>query len=101
MLLGSMIDYPPREQLSKDQCEKDGRRASPGREKSSAAGGLLLTGDRAVEPHLGIGPVTVRRGARDLECLGGLLDGQPGEVAQLDQLGLGRVFAGQLLEGLV
>ena len=45
------------------------------------------------EPGAGVGPVAVGGPRRDAEGLGGLLDGQPGEEAELDQLGRRRVVA--------
>jgi hypothetical protein len=53
------------------------------------------------EPGASVSPISLSRCRRDAEGLSGLFDGKPSEVAQLDQLGLGRVEAGQFLESLI
>src|SRR6186713_2102865 len=50
------------------------------------------------QPGPGKGPVTLGRGRRDAQGAGGILDGQPGEESELDQLCLLRCFAGQLVQ---
>src|SRR5262249_35156509 len=73
------------------------------REKKHHAGGwagegkLSAAADLGLQPGAGEGPVAVGRARRDAEDLGGLLAGQPGEVAQLDQPRLDRVGGGQLV----
>src|SRR5262249_61305168 len=57
--------------------------------------------DFGLEPGPGIGPVAVGGGRGDAQHLGGLLAGQAGKVAQLDELRLLGIDRGQLLEGLV
>ena len=52
-----------------------------------------------MQPGPGVSPVAVGGGARDAEGLGGLVDGQAGEVAELDQLGLGGGPRGELRPG--
>src|SRR5262245_26926784 len=54
-----------------------------------------------LEPRTSVGPVPVGGGRRDAENLGRLLSGQPGKVAEFDELGLLRVGSGELVEGLV
>src|SRR5262245_44583894 len=54
-----------------------------------------------VEPGAGEGPVPVGGAPGDPHRVGGLVQGQAGEEAQLDQLGTGRVPSGQLLQGVV
>src|SRR5262245_25908752 len=61
----------------------------------------LLTLNLAVQPRPGVDPLTFCRGRGDAQGVGGFLDGQAGEVAELDQPGLGRVFEFELLQGLV
>ena len=57
--------------------------------------------DLAADPGAGVSPVAVGGGPRDPERLGGLLDAQPGEVAELDQPGRLGVFGIQAVERLV
>src|SRR5262249_1336518 len=54
-----------------------------------------MAAELTVEPRPGVIPVASGCCARDAEGLGGLLDGQAGEVAELDQLGLGGGFASE------
>ena len=53
-----------------------------------------------VEPGAGEGPVAVGGAPGDPQRGGGLVQGQAGEEAQLDQLGTGRVPARQFLQGV-
>src|SRR4051812_27278634 len=80
------------EGCSGTQCEKRARTGS--REIEVGSGGRLgpLTFDRPEEPGAGVSPVPLGRCGRDAERAGGLLDREAGEVAELDQLGLGRVL---------
>ena len=64
---------------------------------SGQSGGL----DLAAEPGAGIAPEAVGRARRDAEELGGLGDREPGEIAELDQLGRGGVGRGEPVEGRV
>ena len=53
------------------------------------------------EPGAGVSPMALGGCQRDLEHSGDLGHGQAGEEAELDQLGLRRVFLRELVEGLV
>ena len=77
------------------------RRCDSGREifHGISARRLRRSCERGVEPGPGEGPVAVGGAADDAQGLGGLLERQPGEVAELDQLGACRVFRGQLGPG--
>jgi hypothetical protein len=63
--------------------------------------GRFAAGDLDAEPGAGVGPVAVGGGDGQAEDLGRLGQGQPGEDAELRELGLGGVLGGELLEGLV
>src|SRR4051812_30138930 len=68
---------------------------NPGWNRSTPAGfswGTGLPVDFLVQPGPGVSPVAVRRGHGDAERPRRLLDRQPGEVAQLDELGLDRIL---------
>ena len=53
------------------------------------------------EPGPGVGPTAVGGPGRQAQGLGGLVEGQAGEVSQLHQLGRVLVLRGELLQGLV
>src|SRR5262245_56677161 len=55
----------------------------------------------AVQPGAGVGPVRAGGGATQAHHFGGLVDGQAGEVTQLDELGRLRVLGGETLQGVV
>src|SRR5215831_12252196 len=57
--------------------------------------------DFGQEPGAGEGPIAFRGGARDVHQLGGLINGQAGEVAKFDQFGLGRLAGGETGQGLI
>src|SRR5262245_9630169 len=82
-------------------CEKPPRRASRAGSILRGPGAVVGATQLAVEPDPGVRPVAVRRGARDAEGLGRLLNGQPAEVAQGDEPGLDRVLGGEPGQGLV
>ena len=63
--------------------------------------GRSLAVQQGLEADPGVGPVLVGGGTRDADHLGGVLDRQPGEVAELDQPGGLGVLGGQAGQGLV
>src|SRR5207302_7024143 len=71
-------------------CEKLPRRASGTGRFFLGPDRVVLASQLTVEPGPGIGPVTVRRGARDAEGIRRLLDRQPREIAQGHELRLDR-----------
>ena len=50
------------------------------------------------QPGPRINPITLRRGRRNAEGLGGFLDGHSDEIAQLDHLGLAGFDLGEAIE---
>src|SRR6516165_2600472 len=82
-------------------CEKLPRRASALRRIFLGSGTVVRAAQLAIEPEPGVGPVTVRGGARDAEGLGRFLNGQPAEVTQGNELGLDWVFSRELGQGLI
>src|SRR6185437_7784505 len=63
--------------------------------------GIVPVFELGKEPGAGVSPMALSGCQRDLEHTGDLGHGQTGEEAELDQLGLRRVFRCQLGEGLV
>ena len=61
----------------------------------------IVPGQLGVEPYPGVGPVALGRNSGDPQHTGGFFDREPGEVAELDKLGLDRVLGREPLEGLV
>src|SRR5271166_1190147 len=61
----------------------------------------IVPGQLNIEPYPGIGPVAFGRNSGDPQHTGGFFDREPGEVAELDKLGLYRVLGCEPLEGLV
>src|SRR5438034_9133597 len=59
------------------------------------------SGERAVQPGFGQGPLPLDRGRRDPQHFGGLFDGEPAEEPQLHHLALLRVEGRQPAQGLV
>src|SRR5262245_18692884 len=74
-------------------------RATRGGKKSRAGWGA--SAEAVEQPGAGVGPTAVGRPDRDAEAGGRLLDGQPSEVAELDDRGHGLVLGGELGERLV
>src|SRR5262249_33435802 len=68
---------------------------------SEIAWGFLLRSDFPVEPGAGVVPVAVGGGKGNAQRFGGLVHGQAGEVAELDQRGLDAVLPGEFIQGLV
>ena len=54
-----------------------------------------------MKPRARVRPVAVRRGHGYAEGLGRLVDGQPGEVTQLDEVGFDWVLGSESIEGVV
>ena len=54
-----------------------------------------------MEPGTGKRPVAVRGAGRQAQSGGGLIQSQPGEVTQLDQIGFHRIALGQAIKRLV
>src|SRR5262249_20439140 len=73
-------------------AQRGGERGSPPRQRR------LL--EFLVQPGAGVGPMPVGAAHGDAEGVGRLLDGQAGEVAQLDQLGNFRLLLGEPLDRL-
>src|SRR5262249_35391983 len=72
------------------------------RKKSKkVAAGRSLPLEQAAEADLGVGPVFVGAGAREADDLGGFLDRQAREVAQLDEPGRLEVLVGQAGQGVM
>src|SRR5579864_1729963 len=67
----------------------------------STLGGSFLVEDLAANPGSGVGPVAVRGCPRQAQGLGGLLNAEAGEIAELDQFGRLLVLGGQPIERLV
>src|SRR5262245_2566392 len=53
------------------------------------------------KPSTSVGPVPTGRAFRKVERCGGLCETQPGEITELDEVGLQRVFRRKLVQGLV
>src|SRR5262245_26718129 len=53
--------------------------------------GLVAWTHFQAQPALGVDPIGVGGGGGDAQGLGGLVDGQPGEVAEFNELGLARI----------
>lgn len=91
------MQSPPDANGRKEESQEtdSGRRCLfPSLGHSGVAAGL-------VKPGLGVGPPALRGRLGDVEDLGSLFGGEPDEVTQLDQFGLGRVDGRELLEGFV
>src|SRR5262245_31272239 len=63
--------------------------------------GLFGLVQRGVQPDARVAPIPLRGGGGDAECFRRLGNRQAGEKAELDQLRLAWLFAGELGEGLV
>src|SRR6266540_93504 len=57
--------------------------------------------DLSEKPRASVRPPALRRAFGDLECGGGLLEGESSEITQLHQFSLARLLRGKLCERLV
>src|SRR5262249_18009759 len=79
--------------MKPDRLSKRGKNLPPARPSAAV--------ELAVQPGAGVNPVALGGCRRDAQRLGGLRQRQAGEVAQLDQLCLERVFALEFPQGFV
>src|SRR5262245_35201343 len=98
--LASCIGVPPPCCLQETMPRFGAERASAVRLFLGMADGSVRP-QRVEEPGAGEGPVPVGGPPGDPHRGGGLIQGQPGEEAQFDQLGARPVPAGQFLQGVV
>ena len=62
---------------------------------------FLVLAERGIKPGPSERPVAIGRAADDAHCLGRLVEREPGEEAELDQLGTVRIFLRELVQGVV
>ena len=82
------------------QCAIGRRHASPC-QNNLCPDAVVRRAEMVVKPGAGVSPAAIRRGAGDAQAPGRLLDGQPDKEAQLDHLGLQRIFLGETVQGFV
>src|SRR5262245_28738339 len=94
---------PPWAQRSTPQCPVWRRRATGPRRFFSESGvrRFLPLAQRGIEPGPGKRPVAVGGTADDAQRLGRLVEREPREETELDQLGTGGIYLGQLVQGVV